>query len=665
MKCQHCGSEWKTGKCVTTIDKCPFCGKPLTVEKPEKKMTLAVVLHQLIEDYGIEIISNQKKCISVFKDIAPQLKDEQKILNLALSLGVAEHFMSCKGKDYNDNIQKAKIAMDFLNDEAKELVVAAFVEALGWSKNAENDRNKKQQKKAKYNIPRIKKDAATNKRINGIDKNNKTEKREVISADEQYIFGEKYFNDKNYIEAAKWYQNAAEQGHAEAQNSLGWMYANGIGVKRNDSIAVNWYRKSAEQGNADAQNHLGWMFGNGSGVDQDYAEAMRWYRKAAREGLAEAEYNIGWLYEDGNGVKQDYEKAIKWYNKAKDDGYEGAKFRIERLRNKGLLKGNVGKVLAPKNTIESIREGNSVRDNNKYAQQGNLVAKETFFEKNERLMKQGSLEAMYNLGYCYEFGFGVTERKYRAFTWYKRAAEQGYLRAQFELANCYFNGKGVEKDIVQAKFWYEKAAKQGHETSKVMLEKLNKLMKLTNESSDNKDLKIGLKNYQNNTGTRNKNLNGGKEIDTTLIRYFANADTNIVKMLAEQGVPEAQSELARRLNDKKEIEPTNIKNFVNAATNIVRKSAEQGVPEAQYELARRYDYGRTFGIKEDKEKAFEWYKKAAEQGYSRAQNKLGDFYYYGIGVKKNYDEALKWYGKAAKQGNAEAYKNFCDSHKFR
>jgi transposase-like protein len=30
MKCKHCGSEWTIGKSVTTIDKCPFCGKPLT-----------------------------------------------------------------------------------------------------------------------------------------------------------------------------------------------------------------------------------------------------------------------------------------------------------------------------------------------------------------------------------------------------------------------------------------------------------------------------------------------------------------------------------------------------------------------------------------------------------------------------------------------------------
>ena len=40
-------------------------------------------------------------------------------------------------------------------------------------------------------------------------------------------------------------------------------------------------RHAAEQGNADAQNNLGFMYDKGRGVQQDYAEAVRWYRLAA------------------------------------------------------------------------------------------------------------------------------------------------------------------------------------------------------------------------------------------------------------------------------------------------------------------------------------------------------------------------------------------------
>ena len=47
----------------------------------------------------------------------------------------------------------------------------------------------------------------------------------------------------------RWYRLAAEQGDADAQYSLGFMYATGDGVPENDAEAVKWYRFSAEQGN--------------------------------------------------------------------------------------------------------------------------------------------------------------------------------------------------------------------------------------------------------------------------------------------------------------------------------------------------------------------------------------------------------------------------------
>jgi len=53
-----------------------------------------------------------------------------------------------------------------------------------------------------------------------------------------------------------WYRKAAEQGLALAQNNLGSMYANGIGIAKDEVQAVAWYRKAAEQGYAPAQEAL-------------------------------------------------------------------------------------------------------------------------------------------------------------------------------------------------------------------------------------------------------------------------------------------------------------------------------------------------------------------------------------------------------------------------
>jgi TPR repeat protein len=53
---------------------------------------------------------------------------------------------------------------------------------------------------------------------------------------------------KDQAEAVRWFLRAAEQGLAEAQNNLGWVYANGFGVPKDKAEAARWYRKAAEQG---------------------------------------------------------------------------------------------------------------------------------------------------------------------------------------------------------------------------------------------------------------------------------------------------------------------------------------------------------------------------------------------------------------------------------
>ena len=46
-----------------------------------------------------------------------------------------------------------------------------------------------------------------------------------------------------------------------------------------------------------------------------------------------------------------------------------------------------------------------------------------------------------------------------------------------------------------------------------------------------------------------------------------------------------------------------------------------------------------------------WWQKAADQGLSFAQAKIGDCYYHGDNVVKDYSGAVKWYKKAAQQGD--------------
>ena len=79
-----------------------------------------------------------------------------------------------------------------------------------------------------------------------------------------------------------------------------------------------------------------------------------------------------------------------------------------------------------------------------------------------------------------------------------------------------------------------------------------------------------------------------------------------------------------------------------------KKSAEQGYAAAQFEIGFCYRTGK--GIQQDYKKAFEWFKKSAEQGYATAQFCLGLCYSYGRGVQENYKKAFEWFEKSVEQG---------------
>jgi len=119
-----------------------------------------------------------------------------------------------------------------------------------------------------------------------------------------------------YTQAAFWYRKAAEQGDADAQDTLGDLYSSGQGVRRDYAQAALWYRRAAEQGNADAQDSLGDLYHRGQGVPQDDAQAATWFHKAAEQGDADAQESLGDLYDTGRGVPRDYAEAYFWYDLA-------------------------------------------------------------------------------------------------------------------------------------------------------------------------------------------------------------------------------------------------------------------------------------------------------------------------------------------------------------
>jgi uncharacterized protein len=89
-------------------------------------------------------------------------------------------------------------------------------------------------------------------------------------------------------------EDRASQTAAAAKAQVGDALKNGKAAldSKDYAEAVRWFRKAADQGDADGQGNIGWLYEYGRGVAQDYAEAMRWYRKAADQGHVEAKNRL-------------------------------------------------------------------------------------------------------------------------------------------------------------------------------------------------------------------------------------------------------------------------------------------------------------------------------------------------------------------------------------
>jgi len=98
-----------------------------------------------------------------------------------------------------------------------------------------------------------------------------------------------YGQAKDQKQAAYWYRRAAEQGLAEAQYSLGRLYATGKGVPHDEEQATMWVRAAASQGFPAAEARLGTRYAAGKGTTQEDRLAYFWLTLAFLHGEKSAE----------------------------------------------------------------------------------------------------------------------------------------------------------------------------------------------------------------------------------------------------------------------------------------------------------------------------------------------------------------------------------------
>jgi V8-like Glu-specific endopeptidase len=102
--------------------------------------------------------------------------------------------------------------------------------------------------------------------------------------------------------------------------------------------ALELFRPFAEDGRADAEYTLGFMYFTGRGVPPDYAEAAKWLRLAAEQGRADAQYALGKLYLNGQGVTPDNVLAYMWFDLAAAQGAQAAVVQAAATARDGVAR---------------------------------------------------------------------------------------------------------------------------------------------------------------------------------------------------------------------------------------------------------------------------------------------------------------------------------------
>lgn len=309
--------------------------------------------------------------------------------------------------------------------------------------------------------------------------------------------GDKAFKLKDYREAFRYYAKAYDVEIAKGARMIGHIYDHGLGVARNDKLAMEWYLKGAElndadaqvmcavcyqlgyggkidlersylwmsraadNGNVDAMKQCAKMCASGTGVRQSDGEALLWYENAAYFGDAEAQYILGRAYEEGRYCEKDEFEALSWFKKAAEKNHTLAMAKCAAIyaQSNQIVKDFDQAIgYAEKAYANGFHEIETLLN---YLKQVQREEQSRIAELTEKAT-HGDEGAMYALvdiyldehGHCYDAVKGMQ--------WMEKIADRGNTEKMIECADLY-NSRNIRlRNPSRAFHYYEKAAILGN-----------------------------------------------------------------------------------------------------------------------------------------------------------------------------------------------------------
>ncbi|MGC1280202.1 MAG: tetratricopeptide repeat protein, partial [Xanthobacteraceae bacterium] len=121
-----------------------------------------------------------------------------------------------------------------------------------------------------------------------------------------------------FLTALQYATDDAEKGNAPAMTLLGELYANGLGVARDDKKAADWYKLAAARGDRNGMFALAMFALEGRAGPRDRDLGAKWLAAAAKLGHPQAAYDLALLYIEGQLFPQDFKRAAELLRQAAD-----------------------------------------------------------------------------------------------------------------------------------------------------------------------------------------------------------------------------------------------------------------------------------------------------------------------------------------------------------
>ena len=241
-----------------------------------------------------------------------------------------------------------------------------------------------------------------------------------------------------YLSALDLFKKAAEKGYLAAMYKLGAYYE----AQNKLDEGVKYYIQAAKGNDENAIKRIMELYSrNLIAASKDVRDL---YALIAANGRAQAQYQIGvWAYESN----QNHE-AKKWLEKARDNGWAEASNLLTQVSNLIQIE-------------QSIAKGDSCMRGKLYAEAIVHYA---------CAVQYGSQACYYQLGVCCLYLDDA-----RAINYLVQAANAGHVEAMYELGECYQYGKLIAASESNAIKYYQLAAAKGHTDAKVEANKLNQI----------------------------------------------------------------------------------------------------------------------------------------------------------------------------------------------